>query len=315
MPIPTRTETLNTFVTSTANHRRKDLVDNFFASAPLLVRMRRRNNVPLRGGAEIRVAHVYGGFNATSYGRGDEFNTEVVEFATTMRFQWKFSYAPVNLDVVDVDLNDSPEQVFDLVDAAMETAELSMIDDMSTQLYADGTGNASKDFEGLAIAVSRTGSYGGITRGTDAQGSSIRAAFEDTTGGAVSLGLMNSNFGTAIIAREMPDLIPTTTTIWNRIWERSQPSERNAPGDMRDIGFNAVRFNGADVVVDSHVPSGFLYMLNSKWFDLYTHRKWDFRFRGFAEPTNQQRMIGQIIWWGNLVCRSPRLQGVMSGLT
>jgi len=76
-----------------------------------------------------------------------------------------------------------------------------------------------------------------------------------------------------------------------------------------------VRFNAADVVADSHTPSGFMYTLNTKWFDLYTHRKWDFRFRGFAEPTNQQMLVGQVIAWCNLVCRSPRLQGVASGLS
>lgn len=315
MAIPTRTETLNTFVASTANVRRKELVDNFFASAALLVRMRKRNAVPLRGGAEIRVPHIYTGFPASSYGRGDAFDTSTTEFSTVMRFQWKFSYAPVNLDVVDVDLNDAPEQVFDLVDAAMETAELSLIDDISTQLYADGTGNASKDIEGLAIAVSRTGTYGGIVRGTDSQGASIRAAYEDTAGGALTLATMNTNHGTATIAREQIDLYVTTQTLWSRIWERTQPSERNSPGDLRDIGFQTVRFNGADVTVDSHVPSGFLYGLNTKSFDLYTHRRWDFRFRGFMEPTNQQRMIGQVIWWGNLVCKSPRLNGVASGLS
>ena len=315
MAIPTITETLNTFVTSTANHRRKDLVDNFFNSAALLLRMRKRNAIPLRGGAEIRVPHIYAGFDASSYGRGDEFNTEVKEYATTLRFNWKFSYAPVNLDVVDVDLNDSPEQVFDVVDAAMETAELSLIDDISTQLFADGTGNASKDIDGLAIAVSRTGTYGGLARGTDSQGSSIRSAFEDTAGGALTLATMNTNYGTATIAREQPDLYVTTTTLWSRIWERTQPSERNTPGDLRDIGFQTVRFNGADVTVDSHVPSGFLYTLNTKSFELYTHKRWDFRFRGFMEPTNQQRMIGQVIWWGNLACRSPRLNGVASGLS
>jgi hypothetical protein len=33
------------------------------------------------------------------------------------------------------------------------------------------------------------------------------------------------------------------------------------------------------------------------------------------EPTNQQRAIGQLIFWGELICRAPRFQGVASGLT
>jgi len=319
MAIPTKTQTLNNLVTSTFENRRPGLVDNYFGSAPLLAYIRKREGVTLKGGTEIRENFVYANFPASSYGRGTEFNTETKEFSTAMIFDWKFNYSPVNLDVIDVDLNDSPEQVFDLVEAAMENGELSLIDNLSGQLFADGTGNSGKDFDGLANAVSRSTSvsYGGITRSTTANtpGVAIRAAVEDTTGGALSLAGVNADYGSCIVGREKPDLIVTTQTLWNRIWERSQPSERVKPETNREIGFEAVRLNAADVTVDSHCPSGFLYLLNTKWFTFYSHTKWDFRFRGFQEPTNQQRMIGQIVVWGNLVCKSPRLQGVMSSLT
>lgn len=298
-----------------AQHRRPDLVDNYFGSAPLLTKLRKSKQVKLRGGEEIRASHIYAPFPASSYGRGATFDTETTEFVTTMRWNWKHHYAACNLNVIDVDLNDSPEQVFDLVDAAIANAELSLIDDLATQLFGDGTGNTGLDLDGLAIAVSRTGTYGGITRGTDSQGSSIRAAFENTTGGTVSLSTMNDLMQQAVIAGEKPDLLVTTQTIWSRIWERSQPSERTKAEDVREIGYDVVRFNGADVAVDTHCTSGFLYFLNTKWWDLYIHNKWDFKFRGFMEPTNQQMQIGQMIAWLQPTCRSPRLQGVASGLT
>lgn len=319
MPIPTRTLTLNNFYAATYENRRPGLVDNFFGSAPLLAYLRKRENVTLKGGRDIQTNFIYVNFAASSYGRGDEFDTSTKEYSTTMVFNWKHCYSPVNLDVIDVDLNDSPEQVFDLVEAAMENGELSLIDNLSTQIFADGTGNASKDFDGLANAVSRSTSvsYGGITRSATSgdPGSAIRAGVEDTAGGALSLAGVNADYGSCVVGREKPDLIVTTQTLWNRIWERSQPSERVKPETNRDIGFEAVRLNAADVTVDSHCPSGFLYLLNTKWWTFYTHTKWDFRFRGLMEPTNQQRMIGQIIVWGNLICKSPRLNGVMSGLT
>ncbi len=317
MAIPTTTQTLNTFIASVAENRRPGLVDNFYGSAPLWARIKSRNSVRLRGGTEIRENYVYNSFPATSYGRGDTFNTEVREFATTMIFNWKFSMSPVNLDVIDIDLNESPERVFDLVDAAMENGELSIVDDLSTQLFADGTGNASKDIGGLAIAVSQTGTYGGIARDTTAgsPGNAIRAGAEDTTGGALSLANVNVQFGNTVVGREKPDLLVTTQVLWNRFWERSQPSERNTPEDLRDIGFEAVRLNSAAVTVDSHCPTGFIYLLNTKHFILYVHRKWDMKFRGFMEPTNQQRMIGQLIHWCELVNRGPRFSGVMSGVT
>ena len=303
-------------MSSTAENRRPGLIDNFFGSAPLFVRLRKRNQVPLEGGEVIKVSHIYGGFTSGSYGRGTEFDTATKDFATTLVFNWKFNYTAINLDTIDVDLNDSPQQTFDLVDASMETGELSHVDEIGDQLFGDGTGNSNNDIDGLAIAVSRTGTYGGLARGADAQGASIRAAFEDATGGTLTLNFINTNFGTATVAREKPDLGVTTQTLWNAIWARSQPSERNQGGeDLREIGMDVIRINGMSLAVDSHCPSGFLYMLNTKFLDWYTHRRWDFRFRGFLEPTNQQRQVGQLITWGNLVNRAPRLNGVLTGLT
>lgn len=317
MAIPTKTLTLNTFFSSTAENRRPELVETWTTSAPLISRLRRKDTIKLRGGTDIRTTHIYQGFPANSYGRGTEFDTSSQEFATTMIFDWKFVYSPVNLDVIDVDLNDSPEQIFDLVDAAMENGELSLVDELADQLFGDGTGNSGLDIDGLANAITRSTSiaYGGITRTSTGLGSSILAGAEDTTGGALSLALINSVFGSAVVGRKKPDLLVTTQTLWNRIWERSQPSERNEPGDLRDIGFETVRINSATVTVDSHCPAGYIYGLNTDYFEFYVHRKWDFRFRGFMEPTNQQKQIGQLIAWCNLVCRGPRFQFVMTGLT
>lgn len=315
MALPTKTQTLNNFTSSTFEYRKKDLVDNYFGSAPLYVYMRRKNNISIRGGTEIRVAHVYQNIPGSSYTRGTAFDTSVYETNTQMIFNWKFTYVPANLHVIDVELNDSPQQTFDMVDALLANAEASLIDELSTQLQGDGTGNVNLDIDGLAIAVSRTGTYGGITRAATQPGASIRCATEDTTGGVLSLASANTVYQSCVIGRSKPDLMVTTQTIWNRFWERSQPSERNTAGGERGIGFDSVRFNQADVIVDSHVPTGFLYFLTTEWWEYYLRTGRDFFFRGFMEPSNQELLVGQVGSWGNVCCRSPRQQAVMSGLT
>lgn len=314
----TRTETLNTFTTSTADVRHDDLVDSFFGSSPFWAGIKLKGTTKLRGGSEIHENFIYAGFNASSFGRGTTFGTDVTEFVEPMIFDFKGAYAPIVVDGFDAALNQGRQRVFDIVKATMENGELSLVDDLSTQIFADGTGNAGLDVDGLANAVSRSTavSYGGVTRATTGAGAAIRAAVEDTTGGALSYAAVNTVYGDTTIANEVPDLIITTQTLRNRIWERSQPSERSQSGDdMRDIGFSGVRFNGATVVVDSHCPTGFLYLLNMKWWTLYAHSNWDFRLRGMFETHDQFSMVGQLIFIGNVVCRAPRFQSVMSGLT
>lgn len=322
MSTPTRTETLNTFFVSTAANRRPGLIDNFFDSSPVWARIRGRESVRLSGGETIREHFVYASFSGGSYGRGDEFNTETKEFATDMVFNWKFSYMPANIDVIDMELNSGAERIFDIMNATLDNAELSLIDDLSTQLFGDGSGNASKDLDGFGIAISTSGTYGGITRsgslGDGTPQAQVIAGFEDSTGGALSLSSVNDQFGNAVLGKEKPDLMATTQALWNDFWARVQPSDRNPTdraADMRNVGFEVVRFNGADVTVDSHVPSGTIYFLNTRWLVLYVHRNWDFQLRSPGEPTNQQRIINQLMFWGNLVCKSPRLQGVMDSLS
>ena len=162
------------------------MVDNFFGSASLYAKLKKRGNTPLRGGEEIRVPHVYAGMTSSSYGRGDEFDTSTREFATVMRFNWKFSYAAVNLDVIDVDLNDSPAQVFALVDAAREPAELSLIDAMSDQTRQFIKGDPVKAIQVLGEAT---------VMSKDEQSSVLRHLIE---GGDLSrFGLMNAVTRTA----------------------------------------------------------------------------------------------------------------------
>ena len=318
----TRTETLNTFTESTVEHRRKNFVtDGFFGSAPFWAGLAKFGSIRTRGGSEIRLSLTYAGFTASSFGRGDTFDTDDAEFIEPLIFDYRGGYSKVVVNGFDAALNEGPEAVFDIVNATMENAELSLVDDLSTQAYADGTGNNSNDIDGLANAVTRDTSvaYGGVTRATTANtmGSAVRSAVQDTTGGALSYANVNTAYGDTTIANEEPNLITTTQTLRNRIWERSQPSERSVGGeDTRSIGFRGgVRFNNAVVQVDSHCPTGFLYLLNMKYWSLYVHQNWDFRLRGMFDVHDSFAQVGQFIFIGNAVCRGPRFQGVMSGLT
>ena len=317
MAVLSETTSFKNFVTSTARNRRPGLIDNFFSSNPVFAMIRRNKAVELDGGEAIYENFVYAGMGGGSYGRNSSFDTSTREFSTAMKFDWKFNYTPVNLSTIDVELNDSPQRVFNLVDAAMQNAEMTLMDNLGTQLYADGTGNSSLDIDGLGNGVSQSGDYGGITRNTTANdpGKALRAGADDTTGGQLALASMNVQFGNCVVGKEKPNLIPTTQNLWNKIWSRSQPSERNASSVMREIGFESVRFNGADVTVDSHCPAGTIYLLNMNEHVLYVHRKWDMRFRGFMEQVHQQTQIGQVILWGNYLIRSPRTNGKMSSIT
>ena len=76
-------------------------------------------------------------------------------------------------------------------------------------------------------------------------------------------------------------------------------------------GFTTFTFQGQPWFMDRHIQDGAsnetvgLYMLNTKFVDLVSHKNENFRFSGFATPTDQNVRIGWIYWMGNVVASDP----------
>ena len=157
--------------------------------------------------------------------------------------------------------------------------------------------------------------YGGITRDTSEVGTSVKSNY-DGTGGVISHTLLGTQYGKAIIGNEKPDLLITTQTIWDALEARSQPQQRYGSEDMVKAGFDVFRFRSADVVVDSHCPSGYIFGLNTDYLKLVLHKdRVPAEFTGWKQTANQDVRIGQLLMMAEMVCSSPRLQFQMRNVT
>jgi hypothetical protein len=308
MALPLDNRQLNNLLSTTFDAIVPELVDAFYRSMPLLVRLMSRGKVVHDGGAEIRSSFIYGSLGGGSYGTGDPFSTQNVEFMTQLQLQWKMNYAPVTIYGLDIARNQGAAKVLDLVDSYKANCELTIKDNMAAQLFLDGTGNTGKDIDGLRVAIDDTLAYGGITRDTSAQGTAIKAQV-NSVGGAFSLAMLNSSFGTATFGYEKPDLIISGQTIWDKGWERIQPQQRFASEDLKKVGMDAIQFNGADWVVDQHCPAGVVYGINTKYCEWRVLQGADIHFRlGGGMPIyNQDAITDQLITYANLVVKSPRM--------
>jgi hypothetical protein len=104
-------------------------------------------------------------------------------------------------------------------------------------------------------------------------------------------------------------------------------------------GFNAIFYRGVPVIADEVCPAGYLFMLNTKTTNFYgllsTHPGYKpvrfnggsiesvynipvttgFSFSGFNSPIDQYGQVGHILLMGNLICKNPRLNSLMTGIT
>jgi hypothetical protein len=326
MAPPSLTYLLDNVATSTMEHRLPGLVDNFFKSNPFAQRLLQRgeDHVQIQGGRDIRQRIIYSNKPSSWYQGLDPLPTDQKETRTEAIFNWKQHNVPVVLSGLDLLKNAGPEAISDLVQDEMDEAEMTFADELGTGLFGDGL--TAKTLTGLrAVCDDGTlvATYGGITRSSTAGSPGLAVSSNvSTTATAFSLSAMNTFMqGTGngpTIGSEKPDLILTTQTIWNKFWERSQPSQRFAATDANkpiNIGFPQIDFNGAAVVVDSHCASGSVYFLNTKWLKLVVHSKRFASFTDWMYPTNQDSAIKRLYFAGELVCKAPRLQGLATAVS
>ena len=316
MAAPSLTEVLDNVGSSTIAKRLPGLIDGFFKANPLAARLLQKNNIKEDGGKDIRQRIIYTRKPGGSYQGLDTFDTSKKESRTEMVFNWKQYYVDVTIDGLSMLQNAGDSQISDLVQDEMDEAEMSAPDYIGEDVFGDGSGNGGKAITGLRAALddgTTYATYGGITRSSTANtpGLAVKGNVS-TTATTFSLSQMNTYFGTAVIGNRKPDLIVTTQTLWNKWWERAQPAQRFGPGDSRgmlaSIGFSTIEFNGAEVVVDGHCPASSVHFLNTDFIKMVIHSKRMWEPTGWKYPTNQDAAIQQLLWAGELVVQSPRLQ-------
>ncbi len=205
---------------------------------------------------------------------------------------------------------------------------------LSTSTAVDGLlawiddGNSSGSYSTATDSTKSFLSIGGITRtdlftsapvfsGATTPASAVQGAnaYTNRAWNAFSLQDMQTAFGASWFGNDFPDLIVTTQSGFNKVWNATQPNQRymDSTGDMADVGFKSFRFNGvAEVVVDKYIPSdgtnGVMFGLNTRYLELFvtTNKKFQFGFTGFKDAQQTIDLAGQYLWSGNLVVPNPR---------
>lgn len=291
------------------------LIDQVYFTFPLFVRLTSKSRVVYDSGDKIDQPVLYGDLPGGSYSGLDTFDVSTRQTTTLAKWDWKFYYTDVTIDGPTMLKTKGTEKVLNIVESKMENASKTMKKLLTQDIFGDGTGNNSKAMDGLLNAIATTGTYGEINK----------ANFDwwqgnyDSTGGAFSLNMVQTQCGNATDGNIKPDMIITTQTIWNKFWARVQPaqryisSKRNA--DLAQIGFSGIEFNDAVVIVDKYCPSGYIFILNTDFWKLVVHRDRDMDWTPPKTPLDQDAYVRQVLWAGNLVCQAPRWEAMISSVT
>jgi hypothetical protein len=185
---------------------------------------------------------------------------------------------------------------------------------MNTMFWADGSGNSSKDWNGIGNIVGGTGvSLGGID--PLGAGNSWWKSTEVNQGGALTIASMANIYNTISVGNDQPTIAITTQTLYEKYEALLTGQIRYTDTDMADGGFQNLLFKGAPVTFDDACASGQMVFLNTKYLQLVAHSDVWFKPTPFVRPTNQDAVFSQLLCYGQLTCSNRARQGFMHSAT
>lgn len=329
MALPVDSRTANNLVTTTLDSQFDEIQDGFFLDSPLATRLLERDNILLDGGYEVRQPFIYGGVGGGSHATGSPYDTTLKQFLTYALYPWTELYAPITFDEIEQAKNQGAAAVIDYALALAEVAELTLKETFATQIFATSP-NLPVDLQSITtalVAYNSSSAYGGITADTSPQGLVLAPNVTNrinSTGGPFSWDMLQNTTGAVTYGRMVPDLYVTTQAIYNKMVTRSIPAQRFRNEDMkRNFGAEGISYNGSDIMVDQECPSGYIFVLNTRFMKMVLHtqrrfirRSRDYNLGGRGFPIVDDSMsTDQLVTLCQLVFTATRYSGYVSNVS
>jgi hypothetical protein len=320
------TPNLSEVITSTLRYRAPEVADNVSKNTALLLKLKKKGNASPVGGGRTLVQPLEYAENGTFmyYSGLDLLDVSASDVLTAAEFDWKQAAVSVTISGLEGRvMNAGKEAIIDLLKTRVKNAEKTMINNISTGVYSDGTGSGSKQIGGLQLLVAdspSTGTVGGINRATYSFWRNISADATTDYGAAVTSALiqsyMNRIYVQLVRGTDRPDLIVADNNYWRAYLESLQSIQRITSDEMGQAGFQSLKYMDADVVLDGGAgpgacPTNHMYFLNTDYLYFRPHKETNMIVLGERESVNQDASVRILAWAGNLTISNCALQGVL----
>ena len=315
--------TFTEIVTTTLREHKKSLADNVSNNNALWRRISEKGRIQvLDGGYEIVEPLDYAE-NSTyqRYSGYDVLNVSASDVISAAKFNWVQSAVHVTASGLELRQNAGKNQIINLAKARITNAMRTFANNLSSDLYSDGT--TTNQMGGLQAVISDagTGTVGGINSGTYTFWKSTlqSAAAPLQGGGAITpskstiQSLMLPLYLELSRGNDQPDLVVSSNDYFTFYEESLTDIKRYTDVNDATGGFISLKYKNADVIFDggSGIPAAHMYFVNSDFLKLVVHR--DANMTEVSEKTsiNQDAVVIPVIWQGNLTVSNRSLQGLV----
>jgi hypothetical protein len=305
MAIPSSTFT--EMVTTTLRHHKRKIVDNVTEHNALLRYMKERGNIQTdaSGGYEIAMPLAYAENDTYQrfYG-GEVLNIGDSDVLTSAKYDWKQVALHVTATGRELKLNNSKERMINLVKARVQVAMDTAANNMSIDLYSDGS--AANQIGGLQhlVQTAGTGTVGSINSGTYSFWQNKQQ--ELATPGTFSAlkADMNSLWLSCVRGNDKPDLCVLSHDLYSTYEGGLQDLQRYGDSKAAGMGFESLKYKSASVIFDDNSNFGTTsetgYFIDTKYLHLKEHPEARWTEDEHKTPINQDKTVVPIYWMGAL---------------
>lgn len=302
--------------------------DNIFTSQALLFMFGEEGFKEDSAGGRLFEDTVEYATNSTfkSYGEMETLDTTRIDVFDAARYEQKIFAGTVVFSDLEELRNAVENRKIDVIKSKLKNGSNSATEALDAMLFADGTGNAGKDLDGLAKHVSSTpttGTVGGINAATfsfwrnrQTAGTKTTTAFDNYRAALTSIYNQCSLGGT----EKTPTGIISDRASFEGYESLLVAIERLYRTDAKrdaDIAFlnDAMAFKGKPYVYDEQAPAATAYVLNNNFLKLtYLKGGW-MKMKDPVEPANQLARVHRVLTVGNMTSRARRHNGVVTAIS
>jgi hypothetical protein len=307
-------------VVTTLVKQNKKLADNITGNNALLKMLEMGDRIKEFTGGRVIVEELLQAesSNAQWYAGADVLPTGNYDAISGAEFSLKQAACPILLTGIEETQNSGEEALIDLLDGRKQGAEATIANLISAGLYSDGTGAGSKQITGLLATAPldpTTGTYGGINRAT-ATNAFWRSYARDTNAAPSSTtiqGIINTAFASLTRGSDKPNLLTMDDDVFGAFEASLQTNQRFTESKLADLGFNAVRYKGAEVVMDSGIGGDHTnvtcFLLNTKYLKWRTAKGKYMTPLKARSPYNQDVSVTILVAYCQLTCSGAQFQG------
>lgn len=239
---------------------------------------------------------------------------------TAAEFEWKQSAIHVTFSGREERINKgSKTRVFDLVKNRVDNALRTAANNMNRDMYS--TGSATNQMGGLQMLVADTptNTVGGINATTYSWWQNQTFTLASGADGVAIKSALNNAIIKLTRGGDKTDFILMVPDLYELFEGSLQELQRYSSAKEATAGFTSLKYKWCDVFYDQVtddlnnevMPTGHIYLLNTQYLKLVTHRDADWTVAEDKIPINQDSAVIPLLWMGNMTVSNRKRQGVM----